>query len=111
MIVFVFLLDFLFSAFHFCASALCQCHWASGCVCEVQTPDSQVHRDRNHQSHYELGWHILVIHFVLFMLRIVTNNLVILASAASQPPYENNVPCNFQGVPGQASLLSVHYIC
>ena len=53
----------------------------------------------------------LVIHFVLFMLRIVTNNLVILASAASQPPYENNVPCNFQGVPGQASLLSVHYIC
>ena len=111
MIVIVFLLDFLFSAFHFRASALCQHHWASGRVCVVQTPDSHVYRDRNDQSHYELGWHILVIHFVLFMLRIVTNNLVILASAASQPPYENNVPCNFQGVPGQASLLSVHYIC
>lgn len=41
------------------------------------------------------------------MLRIVTNKLVILASAASQLPYENNVPCNFQGVPGQASLLSL----
>lgn len=78
MIVFVFLLDFLFSAFHFCASALCQCHWASGCVCEVQTPDSQVHRDRE-IINLITNWDciFLVIHFVLFMLRIVTNHLVI----------------------------------
>ena len=97
MIVFVFLLDFLFSAFHFCASALCQCHWASGCVCEVQTPDSQVHRDRE-IINLITNWDciFLVIHFVLFMLRIVTNHLVTLASATSQLPLREQRALRFQ---------------